>query len=114
MVARHVHSWKSLNDPLVARAFLIMVFDDPAGLQVGVDCDCSHILESTLFQIPADSVGQAITDRNRSCAVSVIQDRFLISIFPKIIAEGAELRTDCLVTPGIIDPAICPYIVLCY
>ena len=55
-----------LIDLLVAWAVFVVVVDDPAGLQVGVDRHRAHILEAALLQVFTDLVREAITDRDRS------------------------------------------------
>ena len=57
-------------DPVIAGAVFIVVIDDPAGLQVGIDRDRADIFEAAFLQIPADLIRQAVADWDRSGVMS--------------------------------------------
>ena len=63
----------SLIDFLVAGAIPVMIIDDSACLEVGVNRDCAHILEATLFQILSDPVRKTVADRDCSDIVPLVQ-----------------------------------------
>lgn len=93
----------SAVDSVIAQAVLIMVIDDSADLQVGVYRDCTDVFETALLQVPADLIRQTVADRNRSCVVSLIEDRFPIGKALDIIAEAAEFLPHLSVTPRVVD-----------
>ena len=90
-------------DPLKTRAVPVVVVDDPAGLQMGVDRDRAHILETALFQVFADPVGQTVADRDRTHVMSLIQDGFAVGIRPNIIAKAPIFLLYLPVAPGVVD-----------
>ena len=86
-----------------ARAFLVVVVDDTAGLQVGVDRYRTHILEAALLHVFADSVGETVADRDRPDIMPLIQDRFATREAPDVIAEAAMLFAHLNIASGIVD-----------
>ena len=56
MIPPSVYGWIIAHDILITRAVLIVVVYDPAGLQMGVDRNRTHILEAALLQVFADPV----------------------------------------------------------
>ena len=79
-----------LVDPMKAGAFRVVIINHPASLQMGIDRDGADVLEAALFQILADPVGQAVTDRNAAFGMAFINDGFPIRICPQVIAKAAE------------------------
>ena len=61
-----------LIDLPIARTILVVVIDDPAGLQVGVYRYRSHILETALLQVFTDPVGETVADWDRSDIMSLV------------------------------------------
>ena len=57
MIPPLMYGWMHIIDPLIAWTIPVMVVDDPAGLQVGLDGDRADILEAAFFQVLADPVG---------------------------------------------------------
>ena len=98
-----MYCWVPVIDPLITRAVPVVVVDDPAGLQVGVDRDRAYILEAAFFQVFADPVGQAVADRDRPDIMSLIQDGFPVGIRPDIIAKAPKFLPYLLIAPGIVD-----------
>ena len=80
-----------------------MVVDNPAGLQVGIDCNCAYKFEAAFLQIFTDSVGEPVADRNRSSIMPLIQDCLPIGIRPNISAKAPVFLTHLLIAPGIVD-----------
>ena len=80
-----------------------MVTDDAAGLKVGIDRDCSNILEAPFFKIFTDPVGKAVAHRDRPFLMALIENRFSSGISPDVIAEASELLPHFLIAPGVID-----------
>ena len=103
MIPTLIHGRELTHNPLIARAVLVMVVDDPAGLQMGVDRHCTHILEATLLQIFAYPLGQAVTDRDRASSMALVKDHLTIRVRPDEIAEAAVLLTHLLIAPGIVN-----------
>ena len=91
----------SAVDSVIAQAVLIMVIDDSAGLQVGVYRDRTDVFETALLQVPADLIRQTVADRDRSCVVSLIEDRFSIGKAPDIIAEYSFAKENGLGGSGV-------------
>ena len=75
-------------NPLVARAILFMVVDNPAGLQMGVYRHRTQILEAALLQFFADPVGETVADRDRPDIMALVQDRLANREAPDVIAEA--------------------------
>lgn len=90
-------------DLLIARAVLIMVVDDPAGLQVRVYRDRANILETTFFEILADPGGKPIADRDGTDIMTVVENGFAVGVCPDVVAKAAELFAYPLIAPGVID-----------
>ena len=103
MIPPLIHGWVLAHYPLIARAFLVVVVYNPAGLQMGVDRNCADILEAAFLQILTDLVGQTVTDRDRPCIMPLIEDCFTAGIRPDVVTETAILLPHFLITPCIID-----------
>ena len=97
------YGWVHVVDPLIAWAVPVVVVDDSAGLQVGVDRDRAHVLKAALFQILADPVRQAVADGNRAGVMSLVQDGFALGPGPDVIAEAPKFLSYLLVASGIVD-----------
>ena len=78
-----------------------MVVDDPACLQMGINCDRPHILHPAFLQIFAHSVGQTVPRRDLASLVSGIEVRLSLCKAPDIFAERTVLVPYLLETPGI-------------
>ena len=103
MIPAFVHGRVFRHDMLIAWAVFIVITDNPAGLQVGIDRDRTDIFEAALLQIFADPVRKPVAHRDRSCRMSLVEDCFTAGKAPHVIAEGAELLPDFPVTPGVVD-----------
>lgn len=62
----------AVDDDLAARASGIVVVNDAAGLEVGVNSDTADILKTALLQVFADSFRQAVSDRNRALGMALV------------------------------------------
>ena len=103
MIPPFAHGRISIHDPVPTWAVFVMVIDDPARLQMGINRDRSDILEAALLQVFADLVRQAVADRDRPDVMPLIQNRLSFGITPDVITEAAKLLAHFPVTPGIVD-----------
>ena len=95
--------WIQVIDQLKTWTVPVVVVNNPASLQMGVNCDRADILEAAFFQVFADPVGQAVADRDRTGVMPVIQDGFPAGIRPDIIAKAPMFLPYFPIAPGIVD-----------
>lgn len=96
----------AVDDDLAARASSIVVVNDAAGLEVGVNSDTADILKTALLHIFADSFRQAVADRNRSLGMALVEDGFAAGEAPKIVTKASEFVAQFLTAAGIVDDSL--------
>lgn len=96
----------AVDNDLAAQASGIVVVDDAAGLEVGVNSDTADILKTALLHIFADSFRQAVADRNRSLGMTLIENRFSAGEAPEVVAQASEFVAQFLTAAGIVDDSL--------
>ena len=61
-------------DASIAWAFLTVVVDNTACLEVRIDCDRAEVFEAALSQITADAVGESVADGYPPLRMAVVKD----------------------------------------
>ena len=79
----------SLVDLPIAGTVSVMVIDDAACLQMGINRNRSDVLEATPLHVFADAVRETVADRNRPHVMSLVQDGSVSGKAPDIVTEGA-------------------------
>ena len=100
------HRRMAVDNDLAAQASGIVVVDDAAGLEVGVNSDTADILKTALLHIFADSFRQAVADRNRSLGMTLIENRFSAGEAPEVVAQASEFVAQFLTAAGIVDDSL--------
>ena len=67
-----------------------MVVDDADGLQIGIDDDRAHELETPFFQVLADLLGQGILRRHIGHGFQVMVFDLAVRKAPDVFVEGPE------------------------
>ena len=88
---------------MISKTTLPMVVDDAASLQMGIDCNRTHVLQPPLFQVSANPVRQAVSGRDAAFLVTHVEIGLPLGKSPNVVAERTKLCPDFLKALGVVD-----------
>ncbi len=91
------------NQLLISKTAFPMVVEDAAGLQMGINCNGTHVFQPPLFQLDANPVRQAVFCWNDPFLVAHVEIGLPLGEAPDEVAERTKLLPYFLKALGIAD-----------